>query len=100
MTVRPRMPAPAVSVLIPSYNRAELLRSAISSVLNQSCSDFELIVVDDGSTDHTKDVAGSFGTDKLLYVWLEHSGNLSKLRNAGIRRANGRLLAFLDSDDL
>src|SRR5215471_10165204 len=94
------MPAPAVSVLIPSYNRAELLRAAIASVVTQDVPDFELIVVDDGSTDHTRTVVQSFGLQNISYVGLGHGGNLSALRNAGIRHAKGRLLAFLDSDDL
>jgi glycosyltransferase involved in cell wall biosynthesis len=100
MTFQPPMPAPAVSILIPSYNRAELLRVAISSVMKQSFPDFELIVVDDGSTDQTKEVVESFGVQNLSYVELEHCGNLSVLRNTGIRHAKGSLLAFLDSDDL
>jgi glycosyltransferase involved in cell wall biosynthesis len=100
MAFQPPMPAPDVSVLIPSYNRAELLRAAIASVLKQSFHDFELIVVDDGSTDHTQEVVESFNGERLSYVRVEHCGNLSALRNAGIRCANGSLIAFLDSDDL
>ena len=94
------MSMPAVSVLIPSCNRAELLRTTIVSVLKQTFSDFELIVVDDGSTDNTKEMVRAFAVEKLSYVGLEHCGNLSVLRNFGLQRANGNWLAFLDSDDL
>ena len=88
---------PTVSVVIPSYNRARLLREAIDSVLAQDFDDFELIVVDDGSTDETPRVLESYA--QILVVRQAHSG-VSAARNAGIGTASGQLLAFLDSDDL
>jgi glycosyltransferase involved in cell wall biosynthesis len=90
----------AVNIVIPTYNRAEFLRAAIASVLNQTFRNVELIVVDDGSTDHTADVIRSFGSSRIVHVALERSGNLSMLRNAGIRLCSRPLVAFLDSDDL
>jgi glycosyltransferase involved in cell wall biosynthesis len=87
-----------VSVIIPTYNRAHVLREAIDSVLSQKYSDLELLVVDDGSTDHTKEVVSSY-TSKLAYIYQEHKG-VSAARNRGIKHAKGDYLAFLDSDDL
>ncbi|MEE8380892.1 MAG: glycosyltransferase [Thermodesulfobacteriota bacterium] len=89
---------PKVSVIIPTYNRAHVLREAIDSVLSQKYSDLELLVVDDGSTDHTKEVVSSY-TSKLNYIYQEHKG-VSAARNRGIKHTKGDYLAFLDSDDL
>ena len=86
-----------VSVVIPSYNRASLLKEAIDSVLGQDFDDFELIVVDDGSTDDTPGLLQSY--PNICVVRQDRRG-VSAARNAGIRRASGRFLAFLDSDDL
>lgn len=91
-------PRPRVSVIIPAYNRAPMLREAIDSVLSQSFIDFELIVVDDGSTDATADVTAAYGR-ALSYLRIPNSG-VSAARNHGAAAARGRWLAFLDSDDL
>ena len=88
---------PTVSVVIPSYNRVLLLKEAIDSVLAQDFEDFELIVVDDGSTDATPELLESY--PDICVLGQEHRG-VSAARNAGIARASGRFLAFLDSDDL
>jgi len=88
---------PKVSVIIPTYNRRELVREAIASVLAQSFSDFELIVVDDGSEDGTADVVREF--DDVQYVSQENCG-VSAARNHGVSLSKGELIAFLDSDDL
>ena len=88
---------PLVSVIIPSFNRAYLLERAINSVLGQTFTDFELIVVDDGSTDSTRELLSQF-RDRLLPLFQEHCG-VSAARNAGVKRSSGELLAFLDSDD-
>lgn len=90
---------PAVSVIIPAYNQGHYLSQAIQSVLDQTCQDFEIIVVDDGSTDHTRQVAQSFTDLRVRYVY-KTNGGLSSARNAGIRHAAGRFLTYLDSDDL
>lgn len=89
---------PAVSVIIPTYNRAAMVREAIESVLAQSYADRELIVVDDGSTDGTGAAVAAF-LPQLTYVHQEHKG-VSAARNRGAAIARGEYLAFLDSDDL
>lgn len=86
-----------VSVIIPSYNRARFLGRAIQSILDQTYRNFEILVIDDGSTDGTRDVAESFGK-VVRYVYQPNSG-VSAARNHGIRIARGDYLAFLDSDD-
>jgi glycosyltransferase involved in cell wall biosynthesis len=89
---------PAVSVIIPTYNSAAFLRETVESVLGQTYSDFEIIVVDDGSTDETERVMRSFGA-RVSYVKQENKG-VSAARNHGIKLARARYVAFLDSDDL
>jgi len=86
-----------ISVIIPTYNRQEFLVRAIESVLGQTCADFELIVVDDGSTDDTPRCVAGYG-GQVRYVYQENRGPAAA-RNTGIRAAEGELLAFLDSDD-
>jgi glycosyltransferase involved in cell wall biosynthesis len=88
---------PMVSVIIPSYNRSQMLQEAIESVVSQDFQDFELVVVDDGSTDDTRAVLQAY--PEIRIVDQEHRG-VSTARNAGVRAAQGDVLAFLDSDDL
>lgn len=88
---------PLVSIIIPTYNYADFLSTAIQSCLNQTYQPVEIIVVDDGSTDHTKNIAEGFGRD-ILYVSQENQG-VSSARNRGLELAKGSYLAFLDSDD-
>lgn len=90
---------PTVSVVLPTYNRAGLLGRAIRSVLAQSYTDFELLVVDDGSTDETSNVVASFRDQRIRYISLAHNTGAGAARNAGIRMARGKFLAFQDSDD-
>lgn len=89
---------PEVSVIIPTYNRAHMLGDALRSVLGQSFTDFELIVVDDGSTDDTESLLSSW-TGRLEVIKTNRRG-VSASRNLGAQQAHGRWLAFLDSDDL
>lgn len=92
---------PAVSVIIPVYNRAALLPLAMQSVFAQTFQDFEIIVADDGSTDGTLAALGEWRRDpRVRIVELEHSGNPAIVRNAALRAARAATLAFLDSDDL
>ena len=88
-----------VSVIIPTYNRRELLKKAIASVYDQTYQDFEIIVVDDGSTDGTPADYGA-PRDKLTFLALPHTGLPARARNEGIAHAIGEYIAFLDSDDL
>jgi glycosyltransferase involved in cell wall biosynthesis len=92
---------PAVSIIIPAYNRAKFLRSTIDSVFAQSYSDWELIIADDGSEDpETRDYLGALDSPRIRTLRLIHSGNPSRARNAAVAVATGEYLAFLDSDDL
>ena len=86
------------SVIIPTYNREYILNRAISSVLNQTFSDFELIIVDDGSKDATKDLVTSIGDPRIVYLYKENGGQNSAL-NFGLKYARGKYIAFCDSDD-
>lgn len=88
---------PAVSVIIPTYNRAWCLRQAVDSVLSQEFEAFELIVVDDGSTDDTPQLLEGYG-DAIRTLRQENRG-VSAARNAGIAAARAEVIAFLDSDD-
>lgn len=88
---------PLVSVVIPTYNRADLLPMAIESVLSQTYERLEILVVDDGSTDDTKEVVRSYA-DRVHYIAGGHRGP-SAARNLGMRAATGDYLCFLDSDD-
>jgi len=88
-----------VSTIIPTYNRANLLRRAIESVLDQTYRDFELIVVDDGSTDSTEGVVKAFNDNRIRYIRHMMNRGLSSARNTGIKNANGEYVAFLDTDD-
>lgn len=90
---------PTVSVVIPTYNRAALLGRSIRSVLGQSYKDFELIVIDDGSTDETSHVVADFADPRIRYLPLPHNTGAGAARNAGVRVARGKFLAFQDSDD-
>ena len=89
---------PRVSVIIPTYNRGELLCLAIDSVLKQSYRDYEVIVVDDGSTDDTANLVRPY-LDRITYI-VQRNGGVAAARNNGIGAARGEFLAFLDSDDL
>src|SRR5215831_12648143 len=92
------MGAPTVSVIITTYNQAAYIPATIVSVLDQMYRDFEIILVDDGSTDSTSRDILSY-RDRLTYIRQSNQG-VPAARNVGIRHANGRLLAFLDGDDL
>jgi len=89
---------PRVSVVVTTYNRAYILGEAINSVLSQRYKDLELMVIDDGSTDETKEVVSSY-IPRLTYIHQAHKG-VSAARNRGIDHAQGDYFAFLDSDDL
>ncbi|UCE54571.1 MAG: glycosyltransferase family 2 protein, partial [Desulfobacterales bacterium] len=93
-----RSKPPLVSVIIPTYNRGWTIKEAIDSVLDQDFRDYELIVVDDGSTDNTPDILKSCGNS--IAVLQQSNKGVSAARNSGIGVSAGQLIAFLDSDDL
>lgn len=89
-----------VSVIIPTYNRGNLIEETINSVLNQTYQNYEILVIDDGSTDNTKKVVQSINDRRIKYIFQEHTGHPAPTRNTGIKIAKGEYIAFLDSDDL
>jgi glycosyltransferase involved in cell wall biosynthesis len=93
----PNPSKPRISVVIPNYNHTRFLSGAIQSVLYQRYRLYEIIVVDDGSTDNSREVVASFGS-QVRYIWQENQG-LAGARNTGIRAARGELIGLLDADD-
>lgn len=92
------MGKPFFSIIIPSYNRASIIRKTIESALNQSFKNIEIIVVDDGSTDNTRDVVSSINDNRIKYVYQDNAERCVA-RNNGASYAQGEYLLFLDSDD-
>src|SRR5690606_3446636 len=90
---------PLVSVIMPAHNRAQTIEQAIQSVLDQIYPHFELIIIDDGSTDGTRGVLESFRDDRMIVLANEICGGVSRARNLGLRRATGSIIAYLDSDN-
>lgn len=90
---------PKVSIIIPTYNRAQSLNRAIQSVLNQTYENFELIIVDDGSKDNTEKVVKNIHDNRIKYFRHEVNQGGSSARNTGIKNSTGKYVAFLDSDD-
>ena len=91
---------PFYSIIIPTYNRAERLKITINSVLSQTFQDFELLIMDDGSTDNTKLVVRSFKDSRITYLWAKNSGGPATPRNKGLHLAKGEWISFLDADDV
>jgi glycosyltransferase involved in cell wall biosynthesis len=88
-----------VSVVLPTYNRANLVGRAITSVIAQSFKDWELLVIDDGSTDETVEVVKGFVDGRVTYVRRQANGGVSAAQNEGVARARGPFISFLHSDD-
>lgn len=88
-----------VSIIIPTYNREHLIQRAIKSVLNQSYGEFELLIVDDGSTDNTEEVVRQIKDDRIRYIRCEENKGAAAARNRGIAEAKYDYIAFQDSDD-
>ena len=88
------------TVIIPLYNKENHIENTLKSVLNQSFQDFEILIIEDCSTDNSKKVAESVTSDKIKIIQHEKNKGLSASRNTGIANANATYLAFLDADDL
>ena len=88
-----------ISVIIPTYNRANTILRSVNSVLNQTYEDFELLIIDDGSTDNTKVLIEQLDDPRIRYIYLGANGGASNARNKGVEYANGEWIAFQDSDD-
>lgn len=91
--------APLISIVIPTYNRAYTIERTINSVLNQTYSNFEIIIIDDASTDNTENIITSIKDSRVKYMKLNQNSMGRKPRNLGINMSQGEYIAFLDSDD-
>ena len=91
---------PKVSIIMPTFNRSWIIGRAIKSVLEQSFKDFELIIINDGSTDDTEIALKQFTDERISIIKLEVNGGLSHARNSGLKKATGELVAYLDSDNV
>ncbi|MGK5094971.1 glycosyltransferase family A protein [Deltaproteobacteria bacterium TL4] len=91
--------SPFFSVVIPTYNRAKILPQTLKCVLAQTFDDFEVVLIDNGSTDNSREVIAQQGSDKIRYFWQEGSGSPANPRNVGMTKAKGKWIALLDSDD-
>lgn len=94
------MSEPLVSVILPTYNRASFLEESVQSVLFQNYKNFELIIVDDGSTDTTAKHAKEWALDQRVQYFYQENRGVSSARNFGLNKAKGNWVAFLDSDDI
>ena len=91
--------SPLISVVIPTYNHAEFLKVAIGSVLEQAYQNFEIVIVDNHSNDHTNEVVDSFNDDRIHLHKINNNGIIAASRNLGVDHAKGDWIAYLDSDD-
>jgi glycosyltransferase involved in cell wall biosynthesis len=94
------MPMPKVSIILPIYNGERYLSETISSIFDQSFNDFEVICIDDGSTDSSKEIVFSFDDKRIKYFYQNHTGFPSISRNSGILKTRGEYLTFIDHDDV
>ena len=93
------MEKPFFSVVIPTFNQAIYLEKAVNSVFKQSYKNFEIIIIDNHSTDNTENLVKNFGKNKIKYFKCKNENVIGKSRNIGIYKAEGEWIAFLDSDD-
>jgi len=92
--------SPLISVVIPTFQRCKKLKNALVSVLGQTYKNFEVLIIDDGSTDGTKEMVNSIKDSRVSYIWQKNSGKPANPRNRGIKLAKANWIAFLDSDDI
>ncbi|MDD3150026.1 MAG: glycosyltransferase [Candidatus Gastranaerophilales bacterium] len=88
-----------VSIIVTTYNRAEYLEECISSIINQTYKNIEILIIDDGSTDNTSDVVKKYFDSRIKYIYQENSGQNSA-KNKGLLASNGQYITILDSDDM
>lgn len=88
-----------VTVIVPAYNASDYISETVQSIINQTYTNMEIIVVDDGSTDDTKEIIKSFGP-KVNYIYQKNSGSCASPRNTGLRHARGEYVTFFDADDV
>lgn len=93
------MNSPKISCIMPAYNAGRYLKTAIDSILNQTYRDFELIIINDGSTDNTEEIILSYSDSRIVYIRNDHNLKLIKTLNKGIDNARGEFISRMDSDD-
>lgn len=91
---------PLISVIMPVYNGEKFLRQSIDSILNQTIKDFELIIINDGSTDNTENIILSYDDDRVKYIKNESNLKLIKTLNKGLNIATGKYISRMDADDI
>ena len=89
-----------VSIIVPTFNRATVLKKTIDSILSQTFTDYELIIISNGSTDNTSEIVDAYKNSKIKFFYQQGSGSPASPRNQGIRIAKGEYIAFCDDDDL
>src|SRR4051812_24164992 len=94
------MSSPAITILLPVYNCREYLHEAIISLLSQTFTDFELLILNDGSTDDTEKVIQSFSDNRVVYIKNESNKGLIYTLNKGVTLAKGKYIARMDADDI
>lgn len=99
MDVETTKKLPNVSIIIPAFNQAKYIKEAVQSVLSQTYPDFEVVIVNDGSTDNTGEILSTITDERFKVIWQPNAG-LSAARNTGIRASSAPLISLLDSDDL
>lgn len=90
---------PLISIIIPIYNSEKYLRKCIDSVISQTFNDWEMILIDDGSTDNSGSICNEYASDSRVIIKHAQNGGVSKARNMGLRLAKGDYVTFMDSDD-
>src|SRR5947199_9794946 len=91
---------PLVSIIVPTYNRADYIIETIESVREQTYSHWELIIMDDGSEDKTEELIQGLNDNRIFFYKQERTGKVGRLKNEGMKKARGEMIAFIDSDDL
>ena len=91
--------APLISIIVPAYNVEKYIKTCLDSIIIQTYSNFEVIVINDGSTDQTEKILNEYESNPKIRIFSQKNGGLSAARNQGLNLANGELVCFIDSDD-